>query len=327
VRKGGRSQRPPAGPWLAVGAAAGFALSVPLGKWLLDEVGSFSLAGILYLGAGIGLSLYRLIVRGDAARSSAEGHDLSPTSRRRSRLFLAASIASGGIIAPALLYFGLSSLAASSVSLFLSLEVVLTAILAGLLFREHVPGRVWAAVALMAGASSALAWQGGHFGWSLSAIAVILATFFWGLDNSLTREVHGYSPAVIVQIKGLVAGTFNLIIGVFVAGETPSLLFSLLGLALGAVSYGLSLILFVRALRLLGSARTGAYFSTAPLIGAVLSLIILREHPGWSLAVAFVLVVGATILMITERHVHAHSHGGLVHTHHHWPDEEHRHAH
>lgn len=315
------------GPAFALGAAVTFALSVPLGKLLLGEIGSFTLAGILYLGAGLGLTFYRLLAREPRRGVSAEDSSSPIPSPRRTRLCLAGAILSGGIIAPALLFWGLTSLSAAPASLMLSLEVVFTALLAGLLFREQVAKQVWAAVVLMVAASVLLAWTGGESTWSLSAIAVGLATFFWGLDNNLTREVRGYSAAFIAQVKGLVAGSVNLLIGILVMGQVPKPLPALAGAALGAVSYGLSLVLFVYALRMLGSARTGAYFSSAPVIAAVLSLAIFVEQPGWRLLVAFLLVVVATVLMVSERHVHEHAHGELVHTHSHWPDQEHRHAH
>jgi drug/metabolite transporter (DMT)-like permease len=315
------------GPALATGAAISFALSVPLGKWLLGEVGSFSLAGILYLGAGIALTLYRLLSRRRGAEPEPpESPDL-PASLRRSRLALAGAIVSGGIIAPALLLYGLVSLPAPSVSLFLSLEVVFTALLAGLLFREQVAKRVWLAVIIMAAASVLLAWTGGRIWWSFSILAIVLATLFWGLDNNLTREIQAYSATAIAQLKGLVAGSVNLLIGIFALGQLPNLTVVLAGAALGAVSYGLSLVLFVKALRVLGSARTGAYFSSAPLLAALLSLAIFVQKPGLRLVGAFALMVLATILMMTERHVHEHAHGDIVHTHSHWPDQEHRHPH
>jgi drug/metabolite transporter (DMT)-like permease len=209
----------------------------------------------------------------------------------------------------------------------LSLEVVFTALLAGLLFREQVAKQVWAAVVLMVGASVLLSWTGGQSSWSPSAIAVALATLFWGLDNNLTREVRGYSAAHIAQVKGLAAGSVNLIIGIVITHHVPGLLPALAAGALGAVSYGLSLVLFVRALRLLGSARTGAYFASAPLVAALLSLAIFVERPGLRLLGAFVLVVVATVLMVTERHAHEHVHGDVTHSHSHWPDQEHRHTH
>jgi drug/metabolite transporter (DMT)-like permease len=315
------------GPVLAAGAALTFALSVPLGKLLLGEMGSFTVAGILYLGAGLGLTVYRLATR-EPARTVTEEESSSPgPSSRRSRLCLAGAIVCGGIIAPGLLFWGLTSLAAASASLLLSLEVVFTALLAALLFREEVAKRVWMAIGLMVVASALLALTGGSRAWSLSAIAVAIATFFWGLDNNLTREVRGYSAAFIAQLKGLVAGTVNLLIGVLALGQVPKALPAIAGAAIGAVSYGLSLVLFVFALRSLGSARTGTYFSSAPVLAAIFSLLIFPEPPGWELAVALVLVIAATILMATERHIHEHRHGELVHTHGHWPDQEHRHAH
>lgn len=315
------------GPALAIAAAVSFALSVPLGKWLLGEMGSFSLAGILYLGAGLALTPYRLLTerRNPAVRNDSS-REVS-TSLRRSRLTLAGAVVSGGIVAPALLLYGLVSLAAASASLFLSLEVVFTALLAGVIFHEHVAKQVWLAVALMAGASTLLAWTNGGFSWSLSVLFIVLATLFWGLDNNLTREIKGYSPLHIAQVKGLIAGSVNLLIGVFALHQVPRVIGVAAGLALGAVSYGLSLVFFVRGLRVLGSARTGAYFASAPPIAAVLSMVIFLERPGFRLLGAFVLVIAATLVMISEKHLHPHAHGGEVHTHVHWPDDEHRHEH
>jgi drug/metabolite transporter (DMT)-like permease len=315
------------GPLFASGAALTFALSVPLGKLLLGEMGSFTLAGILYLGAGLGLTVYRLAAREPTWRVAEDEASSPGPSSRRSRLSLTGAILCGGIIAPALLFWGLTSLAAAPASLLLSLEVVFTGLLAALLFREAVAKRVWAAIGLMVAGSALLAVTGGTLRLSLSAIAAGLATFFWGLDNNLTREVRGCSAAFIAQLKGLIAGTVNLLIGIVALGQVPKALPAIAGAALGAVSYGLSLVLFVHALRALGSARTGAYFSSAPVLAAMFSLIIFREWPGWQLIVAFVLVVAATILMASERHVHEHRHGELVHIHGHWPDEAHRHAH
>jgi drug/metabolite transporter (DMT)-like permease len=321
------SKSPLRGPAFALGAAVAFALSMPLGKLLLGEMGSFALAGILYLGAGVGLTLYRLLVREPRRGVGAEASSCPLPSSRRCHLCLAGAIVSGGILAPALLFWGLASLAAAPASLLLSLEVVFTALLAGVIFGEHVARQVWGAVVLMVAASVVLAWTGGGLSWSLSAIAVALATFFWGLDNNLTREVRGYSAAYMAQLKGLVAGTVNLLIGILVMGQVPNVLPALAGAALGAVSYGLGLVLFVYALRLLGSARTGTYFSSAPVLATVLSLAIFTEQPGWRLLVALALVVLATVLMVSETHAHEHIHGELVHSHSHWPDQEHRHAH
>jgi drug/metabolite transporter (DMT)-like permease len=204
--------------------------------------------------------------------------------------------------------------------------LVFTALLARLAFREQIT-KNGAAVVLMVGASALLSWTGGGFSWSLSVIAVICATLFWGLDNNLTNKARRYSPAFIAQLKGLVAGSVNLAVGITLLGHVPGVRSMLAGAALGAVSYGLSLVLFVHSLRLLGATRTSAYFSSTPVLGALLSLAIFAERPSWNLVAAFVLVIVATFFMISERHVHKHNHGTLVHTHAHFPDDEHRHPH
>lgn len=316
-----------AGPLLAVGAAAAFALSIPLGKWLLGETSPFTLAGLLYLGAGISLTAYRRVA-GEGKRAPGERVSSEPPSaRRRGTVFLAAAIASGGVVAPLLLFWGLVTTPAVVASLLLSLEVLLTALLAGLFFREHVAIQVWGAVVLMAAGAVVLGWSGDGWAWSRGAGAIALATLFWALDNNLTREVSGYSATQVAQIKGLLAGTVNLAIGLALSNRLPTLTAVLMAGMVGAVSYGLSLVLFVRALRLLGSARTGSYFASAPLIAGVLSVALFREAPNIRLVGAFVLVGLAGVLMATETHTHEHIHEDTVHSHWHWPDEEHRHEH
>jgi drug/metabolite transporter (DMT)-like permease len=242
-------------------------------------------------------------------------------------VFLAAAVASGGTVAPLLLFWGLTSTPALVVSLLLSLEVVLTALLAGLLFREHVAAQVWGAVVLMAAAAAILGWSGDGWVWSSGATAVALATFFWALDNNLTREIANYSSTRIAQIKGLVAGAVNLSIGLALSNELPTPTVVVVATLVGAVSYGLSLVLFVRALRLLGSARTGSYFASAPLIAGVLSVVVLREPLNARLVGSFVLVGLAGLLMARESHAHEHTHGDSIHSHWHWPDADHRHRH
>ncbi len=311
-----------AGPLLAVGAAVAFALSIPLGKRLLDDMSAFTLSGLLYLGAGLGITAYRRLAERNEPASNNDA-----AQRGRNTAFLAAAIASGGVAAPLLLFWGLSSTPAVVASLLLSLEVILTAVIARPFFHEHIALRVWGAVALMAAAVAMLGWSGSGWAWSTGTTAVALATLFWALDNNLTREVSGYSPARIAQIKGLVAGTVNLSIGLAVSKEFPNLTSAAITAAVGAISYGLSLVLFIHSLRLLGSARTGSYFASAPLMAAVFSVLLFRESLTLRLGGAFVLVGLAGALMVSESHAHEHAHDDLMHSHWHWPDEDHRHQH
>lgn len=316
------------GPVLALAAALTFAISIPGGKLLLGHLGSFTLAGSLYLGGGVASTIYRIAKREPLiveAADSAGAMQNGPS--RRSIVALSLATICGGMLAPSLLYWGLNHLNAATGSLLLSLEVVFTALLAGLLFREQVAKQVWIAVALMVAASVLLSWTGRGLSWSVYALAVAGATFFWGLDSNLLREARGFSPAFMGQVRGLVAGSANLLIGALLLHERLDVPYALWGALLGVFSCGLSVLLYVYALRRLGSARSGAYFSSAPLFAAVISLIVFVERPGWRVFVAFALVVVATITMVLERHTHEHSHGTLVHTHAHWPDEEHRHKH
>ncbi len=315
------------GPLLAVGAAFCFAISIPLGKWLLGDLSAFTLSGLLYLGSGLGLTAYRALVRRPLEDPADTPIGQPVAERRRSLIFLIAGIVVGGVIAPLLLFRGLSSTPAVMASLLMSLEVVLTALIARPFFHEHVAPRVWAALGLMLAAAAMMGWSRSGWTWSAGAIMVALATLLWALDNNLTREISTFPASRIVQLKGLTAGSVNLAIGLMVSGQPPALLRAVVALLLGAVSYGLGLVLFIGSLRILGSARTGSYFATAPLIAAVLSVVLFRQAPPLRLAGAFIAVGLAVALMVTESHSHEHSHGAEVHSHWHWPDQGHRHEH
>lgn len=313
------------GPLLAAAAAFAFSLSVPVGKLLLEQSSALPLAGLLYLGAGLALTVYRLVLR---AGAGAEPQDQQASVQRVEWASLGGAILAGGVAAPVFLLLGLQGTPASTTALLLSLEVVLTALVAGLVFREHIGPQVWWAVLAVAAGIAALSVEfNGSWGLSWAALGVIGACAFWAVDNNLTQRVANLSPPVIAQLKGVVAGGVNLGLALVTGAVFPPLGTALLGLALGSVSYGLSLVLFIHALRRLGTSRTVAWFGAAPFFGAGLGLAVDGRLPDGTMLLAGVFMLLATGLMVSEQHVHEHRHGEVIHVHWHAPDLEHRHDH
>lgn len=309
--------------WTALGAAALFGLSTPLAKVLLGEIHPLALAALLYLGSGCGLFLWRALRRSATVGTAAE----APLSRTDLPWLLGA-IASGGIVAPVLLLWGLAGTGASTASLLLNVEGVLTTIVAALLFREAVAGRVWLATLLMLVASTLLVYRpDAAGGWSWQSLALVGACLFWAIDNNLTRRIAGVDPLTIAMAKGLGAGMFNGVLAVALGVPLPSAPAIAGALAVGFAGYGVSLVLFIHALRHLGSARAGAHFSTAPFIGAAASVLLLSDPVSILFAVALVLMAFATWLVLTERHEHPHAHEAQEHDHRHVHDAHHRHEH
>ena len=298
-------------------AALAFGLSAPLSKLLLDVVSPLFLAGLLYLGAGLFLGLTRLVWR--RPRS---GRPLTP----RDRGILTALVLVGGVLAPPLLLWGLARSPATETALLLNLEVVFTALLAGPVFGEHLGPRVAIAAAVMALGGIALGWTSKGPEITAAAGAVALACLFWALDNNLTRLIADRDPLLIVEVKGLVAGSVNTLLAILSGEPWPAPATVGLAMALGAVSYGTSLVLFILAMRELGAARAGAYFATAPFFGAGGGHA-LCEPPTANLLVAAALMAGATWLLVRERHSHRHRHEPSTHSHRHVHDGHHQHEH
>jgi drug/metabolite transporter (DMT)-like permease len=301
-----------------------FGASAPLAKVLVADIAPVALAGLLYLGAFVGLLFFRSVSRVFAPRAPKKAEPL----RRADLPHLAGAIASGGVIAPILLLTGLMSVTGYASSLLLNLEGVATALIAWLAFRETVGRRVWIALALMtaAGALLTLDLSGGGTT-ALGAGLIALAMVFWGLDNNLTRQISERDPRQIALLKGLVAGSVSLGLA-FLLGQAPALgVETLTALLLGALSYGASLVLFILALSELGSARTGALYSLGPFVGAAISIPLLSESPNLLILPAGALMALGAYLLLTERHAHPHVHERIVHTHVHGPDEGHQHEH
>lgn len=307
--------------FFALAAATLFGASTPFAKLLLGEISPVVLAGLLYLGSGLGLALLRLGQGRDERRREAR---LAP----RDWGWLAGAIFSGGVVAPVLLLWGLSTSGAADTSLLLNFEGVMTALVAGLLFREAVGARIWLAALVMLAGALVLAYDpAATLAFSPQSLAIVGACFAWALDNNLTRKVAGADPVVTAMAKGLAAGGFNLALGFALGGAVPAAGSIAGALALGFVAYGVSLVLFIYALRHLGAARTGAHFSTAPFIGAAIAVPLLGELVTPGLIAATALMAIATWLVLTESHAHEHRHPRLVHTHRHVHDEHHQHAH
>jgi drug/metabolite transporter (DMT)-like permease len=304
-------------------AALLFGASAPLAKILLHGLSPVELAGALYLGSGLGLALWRW-VQGFRKNVSAVEAVLS----RSAWPWLIGAIVCGGIIGPILLLVGLSTTLASSTSLLLNLEGVFTAVLAWFAFRENFDRRILLGMMAIVAGGLLLSWNPGEaIGFSWGTLAIVGACFCWAIDNNLTRKVAGFDPSQIAMLKGLSAGAINLMIGLLMSGNAPSIIALASAGLLGFLSYGVSLTCFVLALRDLGTARTGAYFSTAPFIGVVLSLLLLREVPPLLFWPALLLMLLGVWLHLTEHHEHAHLHDDLEHEHPHRHDEHHQHKH
>ena len=306
----------------ALAAAALFGLSTPLAKLLLGSMAPVLLAGLLYVGSGFGLSLW-LLLRKLRGRAPSE----APLARA-DLPWLGGAVVVGGVFGPILLMLGLALTPASSASLLLNLESVLTAGIAWVVFRENVDRRVFLGMLAIIAGSVLLSWHGavsGKLPWGSLAIAG--ACLCWAIDNNLTRPVSSGDPVQIAAIKGGVAGAITLTLALVMGYRLPALLPLLATGLLGFVGYGVSLVLFVLALRGLGTARTGAYFSVAPFIGALVAILVLSEHPDIRFWVAGALMAVGVSLHVSERHEHEHTHDELAHNHRHRHDEHHQHAH
>ncbi|CCV08670.1 conserved membrane hypothetical protein [Mesorhizobium metallidurans STM 2683] len=305
---------------LALGSAALFGAAPPLSKLLLNTVDPFMLAGLLYFGAGIGLAIYRLL-RGREAKASEAQLD------RKDIPWLALAIGMGGVVAPVLLMFGLTLNTASSSALLLNLEGLATMAIAWVVYRENVDRRLlFGAFAILAGAVL-LSWEGNGVAFNLGALLVAGACAAWGLDNNFTRKISATDPVVIAMLKGLVAGIVNLGLGLVAGASLPAAPFVAAAAAVGFFVIGVSLVMFILALRHLGTARTGAYYSLAPFIGALLAIAILGDPLSLRLAIAGLLMGVGLWLHLSERHEHEHEHEALEHEHSHVHDEHHRHDH
>lgn len=306
---------------LALGSAILFGASAPLSKWLLGSVDPWLLAGILYLGAGLGLALVhwgRPLIGLERVETPLSRPDLP---------WLAAVVTFGGVMAPLFLMLGLSLTTASSASLLLNLEGLATMLIAWLVFRENVDRRLLiGALAILLGAV-VLSFDGGGFQLDSGGFWIAAACLCWGIDNNLTRKLSSADPVQIAMIKGLAAGGTNVVLALFFGASLPPLFVIGIGAIVGFLGIGVSLVMFMLGLRHLGTARTGAYFSLAPFIGALIAVIGFGEAVTLSLIVAALLMGIGLWLHLSERHEHDHVHDPIEHDHLHSHDEHHSHDH
>lgn len=304
----------------ALGAAALFGASTPLAKALGLNLSPILLAGLLYLGSGLGLTLLRLI----------RDRGWQPSGLKASEWpWLIAAIAFGGVLGPVALMFGLTLTSGATASLMLNLESVLTAVLAWVVFKENADRRIVAGMLAIVAGGLLLAWPQGSAqsqSW-IGPLAVALACVCWAIDNNLTRKVSASDAVFIAGIKGLAAGLVNCALALALGAKLPHI--AVLGptLLVGFLGYGISLVLFILALRGLGTARTGAYFSTAPFLGAAIAIVLFGEPVSMTFWGASLLMGLGVWIHLKEHHAHEHQHLALLHSHRHVHDEHHQHEH
>ncbi|RBA23658.1 DMT family transporter [Herminiimonas fonticola] len=305
-------------------AAALFGASTPFSKMLVGQMEPVMLAGLLYLGSGLGLLAWYGVRYFISRDKPVSGDRLTASDLP----WLSGAILTGGVAGPVLLMIGLAVTPASSASLLLNMEGVLTAMLAWFVFKENFDRRIFIGMILIVIAGALLSWgQRLELGVPWGALAIIAACLCWAIDNNLTRKVSASDAVQIAGIKGLVAGSVNLSIALALSYSVPEVRVVFSAGIVGFCGYGLSLVMFVLSLRHLGTARTGAYFSAAPFVGAVVSLLILGETPNTVFWIAAALMGAGIWLHVTEVHAHEHTHSPIFHSHAHRHDEHHQHEH
>lgn len=306
----------------ALAAALLFGASTPLAKFLVGSMPPLLLAGLLYLGSGLGLGLL-LALR----------HMRDPDATRQMGIPLAevpwllGAILFGGIVGPALLMWGLTQVDGATASLLLNVEGVLTAVIAWVVFKENADRQIVLGMVAIVVGGALLSWEPGGASFSVGAPLIVGACLCWAIDNNLTRKVSTNDSMVVACLKGLLAGFCNVGLAQSSGASLPSTAALGGSLLVGFLGYGLSLSLFVVGLRTLGTARTGAYFSVAPLFGVVISLALWPAPPSPLFWTAAALMGLGVWLHVRERHQHEHTHEPLEHTHQHRHDEHHRHQH
>ncbi len=306
---------------MALASAILFGLSAPFSKLLLAAVDPWLLAGLIYLGAGLGLAVVhvgRRLVGLDSPEAPLRAADVP---------WLAAVVLFGGVLGPVLLLFGLSQTSAASGALLLNLEGLATMGIAWLVFRESVDRRLLLGAAAILAGAVLLSWQGEAARLDLGGLLIAGACLCWGIDNNLTRKLSSADPVQIAMIKGLAAGTTNLLLALLLGASLPGLGVIAGSAVVGFLGTGVSLVLFMLALRHLGTARTGAYFSLAPFIGAAVSLLLFEEALTLQFALAGLLMALGLWLHLAERHEHDHQHEAIEHEHLHRHDAHHQHHH
>jgi drug/metabolite transporter (DMT)-like permease len=309
------------GALCGISAAVLFGVSAPVSKLLLPEIPPLLLAGLLYLGAGVALSVYMLV-------RPKEHRAREARLTRRDVGLLAGITATGGMVGPVLMLVGLERVSGVTGALLLNLEAPFTILLAVLVFGEHLGRRATLAAVAIVGGGVLLSWQPGELsGQVVGVLAVAGACLSWGVDNNLTQRLSLKDPVAVVRWKTLGAGLCNVSLGLALGRTLPATGAAAGAMALGVASYGASILLDMYALRLLGAAREAAFFATAPFMGAALAVPLLGDRFGLAESGAALLMASGVWLILRDRHAHVHTHEPIEHEHMHVHDEHHQHAH
>jgi len=299
--------------FLALLSAALFGSATPLSKALLSSFSAFQLAGLLYIGAAIGTAGFSF-----GKRIQCQPWQMN----KKNILRLSSAVLFGGTLAPLFLLMGLKFASAASVSLWLPLELVATAVLGKLIFRDHLGLLGWLGMTGVLAAGMLLSFGEGISGIS-AGFLIMLACLCWGFDNNFTALIDGITPAQITFWKGLIAGVINLSIGL-TAQDFHLTVYSLIGaLGVGALAYGASIVLYIMAARNIGATRGQMFFASSPFFGVVLSYIFLGETISSIQVLAVIILIGSLVLVFRDRHEHEHSHQEIEHEHSHRHDDKH----
>lgn len=317
----------------AILAAALYAINVPMSKLLLEHVDETMMAAFLYLGAGVGLLLYGMV-----ERTVKKGEKRERLTKKELPYTIAMVVLD--IAAPILLMLGIARTNSANVSLLNNFEIVVTSIIALLIFKETVSRRLWLAIFLVTVASAILSFEGtGAFVLNEGSLLVLGACACWGFENNCTKMISNKSSVEIVVIKGCFSGLGSLMIALVLGEQIPEFRWMLAALILGFVAYGLSIHFYIMAQKDLGAAKTSAYYSIAPFLGVTFSVLLLGERPTIQFYIALIIMVVSTVLMVKDSielqhthehehvHSHAHRHGEVEHTHEHVHRHTHLHIH
>lgn len=278
----------------AILAAGLYALNAPVSKLLLEEVPPTMMAALLYLGAGIGLAVVRLV-----QRMTGKGKKETPLTKKDMPYTVGMVVLD--IAAPIFLMVGLTMTTAANASLLNNFEIVATAVIALFIFREAISRRLWLAIVLVTISSAILSVEDvTSFTFSYGSIFVLLACVCWGLENNCTRMISHKDPLEIVVIKGFGSGLGSLVLAFFLGESALPLVYWVCTLLLGFVAYGLSIFFYIYAQRYLGAAKTSAYYTLAPFMATALSLVIFREKPSISFFIALLIMAVGTYFASTD---------------------------
>lgn len=323
----------------ALSAAVFYAVNVPFSKQLLNHVGPTAMAALLYLGAGLGIGIFSLLMQKDRkTKTVASG---------KSDRHLILGMIVLDIFAPIFLMLGLTYGTSSDASLLGNFEIVATTVIAMFVFKESVSKRLWGAIFLITISSILLSFEGAQsFKLSYGSLFVLLATICWGLENNCTRNIRSKDTYEIVILKGIFSGAGSMMIALARGEGIPELKYIAMALLLGFVAYGLSIFLYVRAQNIIGAAKTSAYYAVAPFIGSFLSFVFLQEQLTQRYLLALLIMIAGTVIIVLDtlvqnhlhehRHTFVHTHDGKTHQHtvvhnheheHYFSNENHAHHH